>query len=61
VTGAGGGAADELVLGSAPARCGPQDHYVDANISGEGSIIAWRVRVTSSIAESRDAGYAAAH
>ncbi|HOQ47671.1 MAG TPA: hypothetical protein PLA43_20435 [Bryobacteraceae bacterium] len=41
-TGAGGGIADELVLESANGLR-PADYYVDANVAGEGLIVAYWV------------------
>ncbi len=46
-TGAGGGAADELVLESATGELRPSDYYLDANTAGEGLIFAYWIWVPS--------------
>jgi hypothetical protein len=42
-TSAGGGIANEFVLESAEGELRPSDYYVDANVAGEGLIVAYWV------------------
>jgi len=46
-TSAGGGIADELVIESASGELRPSDYYVDANVSGEGLLVGYWIRIPS--------------
>jgi hypothetical protein len=46
-TSAGGGVADNLMIESVDGELRPSDYYVDANVSGEGLLVSYWIRIPS--------------